>query len=165
MFRGRLGLEPGSVAAQIFDVRYLLITQTAATAIMGESCGVFSRFYQKGPYCDWRAISHDVQGDLLTDATVPVLARVSAAWELTGGSSSAQIELDDVPIPGRVWQRQGTEPDPRRFRIRAGSNQGNRLVLRVQLVSGDTVTMPMAVVAFASASSKTHYTNPRVRLS
>ena len=160
VFRGRLGLEKNGVAAQVFEVRHVLITQTAHTAIMSESCGALSRFYEIGPFCGWRAISHDVQGDLLADAAVPVLARVSAAWELTGGSKSAQIELDGVPIPGGVWLRGGTEPDPRRFRIRTGPHQGNRLVLSVQLVSGDTVATPMALLAFASASTRNHFTNP-----
>jgi hypothetical protein len=161
VFRGRLGLEQDAVAAQVFEVRHLLITQTAHTAVMSESCGTLFQFSEMGSYCDWRAISHDVQGDLLADATVPVIARVSAAWELTRGSKSAQIELDGVPIPGGVWQRQGAEPDPRRFRILAGANQGNRLVLRVHLVSGDIVAMPMAVLAFASALTRNYFTNPR----
>ena len=127
---------------------------------MSESCGTLSRFNESASFCNWRATSHDVQGDLLTDTTVPVLARVSASWEFTGGSKSAQIELDDVPIPGGVWQRQGTEPDPLLFRIRAGSNQGNRLVLSVQLVSGDTVKIPMALLAFGGASTRNYFTDP-----
>ena len=117
VFRGRLGLEQDGVAAQVFEVRHVLITQTAHTAVMSESCDALSRFYQMGSYCAWRAISHDVQGDLLTDATVPVLARVSAAWEFAGGSKSAQIELDDVPIPAGVWQRRA----PNRTRGDSGS--------------------------------------------
>jgi hypothetical protein len=161
VFRGRLGLELDGVAAQIFDVHHLLITQTAATTAMSDSCGTLSRFNRMGSFCSWRGTSYDVQGDLLTDATVPVLARVSASWEFTGGSKSAQIELDDVPIPGGVWRRQGTEPDPQQFRILAGANQGNRLVVSVQLVSGDTVTMPMALLAFGSASTINSFTNPR----
>ena len=160
VFRGRLGLEQDGVAAQVFDVRHVLITQTAATAIMIESCGAFESIAHKGYECDWRSLSFDVQGELLANATVPVIARVSAAWEIPAGSKSAQIELDGVPIPGGVWHRQGTEPDPRRFRIRAGVNQGNRLVLRVQLVSGDTVATPMAAVGRAGASSANRYTNP-----
>ena len=165
VFHGRLGLEQDGVAAQIFDVRHLLVTQTAATAIMGGSCDPIDYDpTKKGSDCSWRASSYDVQGELLADASVPVIARVSAAWELSIGKRPAQIELDGVPIPGGVWHRRGTEPDPRRFRIIAGASFGNRLVLRVQLVSGDTVATPMAVIAFASASSRTHYTNPRSHL-
>ena len=158
VFRGRLGLELDGVAAQIFDVHHLLITQTAAATTMSESCDAFEASVVKGSQCDWRSLSFDIQGELLADATVPVMAKVSAAWDLARGSRSAQIELDGVPIPGGVWFRQGTEPDPREFRILAGANQGNRLVLSVQLVSGDTVTMPMAVMAIASASSSIRYT-------
>ena len=158
VFRGRLGLELDGVAAQIFDVHHLLITQTAATTVMSESCNAFEARTVKGSQCDWRSASSDVEGELLADATVPVIARVSASWELAVGSRSAQIALDGVPIPGGVWYRRSTEPDPQQFRILAGANQGNRLVLSVQLVSGDTVTLPMVVLSQAFASSTIRYT-------
>jgi hypothetical protein len=165
VFRGRLGLELDGVAAQIFDVPHLLITQTAAATTMRESCDAGEASFVKGSQCEWRSLSFDVQGELLADATVPVVTKVSAVWELASGNRSAQIELDGVPIPGGVWFRQGAEPDPQQFRIVAGANQGNRLVLSVELVSGDTVTMPMAVMALASAISSIRYTQISSHLS
>ena len=161
VFRGRLGLESESVAAHVFDVPYALIAQTGAVTTMSESCRAIDlRSTEKGYECTWRSSAFDVEGAFLTDVAVPVIARVSAAWETATIKRAAQLELDGAPIPGGAWRRVATEPDPQRFRVRSDKNFGNRLVLRVQLRNGDTVATPLAVVGLAAASSKTSYTKP-----
>ena len=161
VFRGRLGLESDSVAAQVFDVPYAHISQTGAVSTMSESCSTIDlRPTEKGSSCDWRSSAFEAEGEFRSDTEVPVISRVSAAWENGTRTRPAQLDLDGVPLPGGVWRRVATEPDPVHFRVRSGETFGNRLVLRIQLANGDTLATPLAVVGLATAGSKTSYTKP-----
>lgn len=162
VFRGRLGLESESVAAQVFEAPHLVVRQTTGATTMGEACqDINFRPTEKGYECQWRPSTFEATGELLADMAVPVIAEVSAAWETTTTARAAQLDLDGVPIPRGVWQRQATEPDPQHFSVRSNQNFGNRLVLRVRLVNGATLATPLAVLGPASASSVTSYTQPR----
>lgn len=162
VFRGRLGLESDSVAARVFEVPHVLVTQTAGTTTLSEACqDIDYRPTEKGYECQWRSITFEAKGELLTDLSVPLIAQVSAAWEAAATSKPAQLELDGVAIPGGVWHRHATEPDPQQFSVRSHQNVGNRLVLRIRLTNGDTLATPLAVLGLASAFTSTSYTQPR----
>ncbi|MDA1183272.1 MAG: hypothetical protein O2930_01340 [Acidobacteria bacterium] len=161
VFRGRLGLETESVAAQVFEVPQVFVAQTAGTTTMSEACqGIDFLSTEKGYECEWRASTFEATGALLTDVSVPVIEQVSAVWERSTATRAAQLELDGVAIPGGVWRRRAEEPDPRQFSVRSSQIFGNRLVLRIRLASGDTYTTPLAVLSMASARSRTSYTKP-----
>lgn len=157
VFRGRLGLEQEAVAGQVFTVPHVVAVQTGYTAEMLESCD--SNATQENRHlqsCGWRPAPHIIDGELITDRTVPVVVRVSTTSPLAGRPS---LELDGVPVAGSIWRRQGDEPDPRRFRMTFSGNP-HGLTLTVELVNGIVVSTPMVTLIMAIASADKSYTIP-----
>jgi hypothetical protein len=160
VFRGRLGLEDDAVAGQVFTVPHVVVVQSAYTAEMSESCtNNASQENRHTQHCEWRPAPHIVEGELVTDRAVPVVARVSARTLF----NSVPLELDDIRIVGGIWRRQGDEPDPRRFRVTFSGNP-HGLTLTVELVNGTVVSTPMVTLIMAMASADKSYTIPRFGL-
>lgn len=157
VFRGRLGLEDNAVAAQIFDVPHVLITQTGFTSDLSETCRTstfFSNLHTAS--CEWRSINNRVSGELATDEAVPAIARISTTSPLMGRPA---LEIDDVTMPGGEWLRRADEPDPRRFRVAFSAGNPHGLALRVELVNGTVVSTPLMALLMATGSAMKHFTH------
>jgi hypothetical protein len=154
VFRGRIGLEEDAVAAQVFSVHHLLILQTAHTADLRETCGTRfeSPFRSRDEWCDWRPTTKVNDGELITNRSATVIARVSLTPQIAGN----ELVLDGVPAPGGVWQRQADEPDPRRYSIRWSSSVPT---LNVQLVDGRVVKSTVYGSISADAEARKAYTD------
>lgn len=154
VFRGRIGLEEDAVAAQVFTVPHVLIAQTAHTADLRETCGTRFEypFRSLTESCDWRPTNGVNHGELITNRSANVIARVSLTPQIAGN----ELVLDGVPVPGGVWQRQGDEPDPHAYSIRWSPWL---LTLTVQLVDGTVVTSTVYGSIAADAEARKGYTD------
>lgn len=159
VFRGRLGPEEDAVAGHVFTAAHVVVAQTAYAADMRESCGSTTQEERYTHTCTWSPFPHIVDGEIMTDPAVTMIAGVSAWAPLAARPS---LELDGAPVDW-VWRRQGEEPDPRRFRIVFSGNP-HGLALNVELMNGTVVSTPlMTMIAATGVADKRYSTGKSYR--
>lgn len=171
VFRGRLGLEEGAVAGQVFMVPYVEVRQTSYEADLVPSCGRQPAFVASAPFpagvtstmrsesmqCEWRVVNHRASGtletnawhDASTDRLVPVIDRIEAEW--IGGDVEGPAPLTlDGRLVGSAWQRQGAEPDPLTFAISDATDRSRSyLYLLVTYTNGAQLDAQLAILTRA----------------
>lgn len=184
VFKGRLGLEEDAVVGQVFTVPWVEITQTSYDADIAMFCdrppergnlpgqpGTTWNRASDTARCEWRASTHRVQGTIVTNRPIDpatgepqlVIDTIEARW-LGSGGGPAPLTLDGVAVPGGVWQRAGTEPDPQSFGITDPVDRGlAALFLFVNYRGGGSLSVRMAsfgIVRSAHGKDVWGYDNP-----
>jgi hypothetical protein len=163
VFRGRLGDEEDVVVGRVFMVPHALVIQRDYRAEVSSVCGRRERIFPLFPVpgfkitqieeeaalrCEWELTNHELSGEIVTNSRQPIIQRIEARWD---GQELAPLTLDGRTYAG-VWQREGTEPDPRAFGITDPAFRDRPfLELTIDLIGGRKIRTDL--VTFLGAGS------------